>query len=94
MGGERIDVTVEVAGDLPAAEAALARFADGPAASDPERLVVTVPVAAGTSLLDIVRELDAADVAASDVHRRQPTLDDVFLALTTDYREPTEEVPA
>ncbi|WP_372495654.1 hypothetical protein [Kitasatospora humi] len=34
------------------------------------------------SLPTIVRELDAAGVAARDVALRTPTLDDVFLALT------------
>ncbi len=82
IGGERLDIAVAAEGDLFAAEAALAPFADGPSSSD--GLVVTVPVAAGTPLLDVVRALDAADVAATDVHRREATLDDVFLTLTTD----------
>jgi hypothetical protein len=30
----------------------------------------------------VVRALDAADVEARDVHRREATLDDVFLTLT------------
>ena len=44
---------------------------------------MTVPVAAGTSLLEVARELDSAGVSATDVHRREATLDDVFLSLTT-----------
>jgi ABC-2 type transport system ATP-binding protein len=83
VGGERIEVTVVAPEDLPAGEAALAPFADGPASSDPAGPVVTVPVIAGTPLLDIVRALDDAGVPARDVHRRQATLDDVFLTLTT-----------
>jgi ABC-2 type transport system ATP-binding protein len=83
IGGERIDVTVAALEDLPAAEAALAPFADGASAIDPDALVATVAVAAGTSLLDVARALDAAGVAATDVHRREATLDDVFLSLTT-----------
>ena len=85
VGGERIDVTVAAAGDLAAGEAALAPFADGPSSTD--GLVVTVPVAPGASLLDVARALDAAGVAATDVDRRQATLDDVFLTLTTTTRE-------
>jgi ABC-2 type transport system ATP-binding protein len=81
VGGERIEVTVETPADLAAGEAALAAFADGPSSS--EGTLLTVPVAAGTSLLDVAHALDAADVAATDVHRRQATLDDVFLTLTT-----------
>jgi ABC-2 type transport system ATP-binding protein len=80
IGGDRVDVTVAGEGDVPAAEYALAPFADGAPSSD--GLTVTVPVAAGTSLLDVARALDAAGVAAKDLHRRQATLDDVFLSLT------------
>jgi ABC-2 type transport system ATP-binding protein len=81
VGGERIAVTVAAPADLSAGAAALTRFADGPTSTDGS--VLTVPVAAGTSLLDVARALDAADVAATDVNRREATLDDVFLALTT-----------
>jgi len=84
IGGERIAVTVEAAEDLAAGEAALIPFADGPPSCDPAGPVVTVPVAVGTPLLEVVRALDAAGVAATDVHRREATLDDVFLTLTTD----------
>jgi ABC-2 type transport system ATP-binding protein len=83
IGGERIDVTVAALKELPAGEAALAPFADGASAIDADALVVTVPVAAGTPLLEVVRALDTAGVAAIDVHRREATLDDVFLSLTT-----------
>jgi ABC-2 type transport system ATP-binding protein len=81
IGGERIDVTFAAPEYLPAGEAALARFADGPPSSD--GTVVTIPVSAGTPFLEVVRALDAAGVAATDVHRREATLDDVFLTLTT-----------
>jgi ABC-2 type transport system ATP-binding protein len=83
IGGERIDVKVAALEELPAGEAALAAFADGPSSIDPDELVVTVPVAVGTPLLEVVRALDTAGVAALDVHRREATLDDVFLSLTT-----------
>jgi ABC-2 type transport system ATP-binding protein len=83
IGGERMDVKVAALEDLPAAEAALSPFADGPSSIDPDALVVTVPVALGTPLLEVARALDGAGVAATDVHRREATLDDVFLSLTT-----------
>jgi ABC-2 type transport system ATP-binding protein len=88
IGGERVDVTVLSSEDLPAGEAALAPFADGAASSDPDGPVVTVPVRAGTPLLEIARALDGAGVAARDLQRRNATLDDVFLTLTAD-RSPT-----
>ena len=80
IGGERLEVTIP-AEDLLAGELALARFADGQPSADGS--VLTVPVATGTSLLDVARALDAAGVAATDVNRREATLDDVFLTLTT-----------
>jgi ABC-2 type transport system ATP-binding protein len=88
IGGERIDVRVAAAADLPAGEAALARFAEGPATSDPGGPVLTVPVRPGTPFLEVVRALDAAGVAATDVHRREATLDDVFLTLLASSRTP------
>jgi ABC-2 type transport system ATP-binding protein len=83
VGGERIDVTVVSPEDLPAGEAALAQFADGAATTDPQKRMLTLPVPAGTPLLEIARALDGAGVAARDVHRREATLDDVFLTLTS-----------
>ena len=85
IGGDRVDVTVAGEGDVPAAEYALAPFADGAPSS--EGLTVTVPIAVGTSLLDVARALDAAGVAAKDLHRRQATLDDVFLSITANPLE-------
>jgi hypothetical protein len=55
--------------------------------------VLTVPVRAGTPLLEIARALDAAGVAAHDVHRREATLDDVFLTLTTSASAPAGADP-
>jgi hypothetical protein len=43
---------------------------------------VTIPVRLGTRLVEVVRAIDAAGVDAIDVHRREATLDDVFLTLT------------
>ena len=94
IGGERVDVTVAAHDALDAGAAALAPFADGAPASDSEALVVTAPMRAGTPLLAVVRALDAAGVAATDVQRREPTLDDVFLTLTTAGAQAPEEIAA
>ena len=51
-----------------------------------------MPVRTGTRLIEVVRALDAAGVDATDVHRREATLDDVFLTLTVDPQPETEEV--
>ena len=52
--------------------------------------MLTVPVRTGTRLMEVVRALDAAGVDAVDVHRREATLDDVFLTLT----DPSMELAA
>jgi len=108
IGGERVVVTLESAGRVGAAVAALAPFADGrpvvaPSAEAGSAVAaasldgrdaagegatqVTAPVRPGTRLLEIARALDAAGVDAVDLHRREASLDDVFLSLTD--REPT-----
>ena len=83
IGDERIVVTVEHAGDLATAAGTLARFGDGAASEDPDERQVTISTRPGTRLIEVVRALDAAGVDAVDVHRREATLDDVFLAITT-----------
>jgi ABC-2 type transport system ATP-binding protein len=66
VGGERIDVTFAAAGDVARDAARLARFADAPPADDQERLAVTVPVRAGTPLLEVVRALDVEGVSVRE----------------------------
>ncbi len=85
-GGERITVAVAAAGQLASAASALERVAAGPAEVDAERSLVTAPADESTRLIEVVRALDEARVEATDVHRREATLDDVFLSLT----RPTE----
>lgn len=88
IGGERIAVSVGSPADLAAAAAALEPFADGPIThsggdgDEEEGPLVTAAVRSGTRLVEVVRGLDAAGVDAKDVHRRDATLDDVFLTLT------------
>jgi ABC-2 type transport system ATP-binding protein len=44
---------------------------------------MTVPIADGVAVVpEVVRRLDAAGLALSDLALRRPTLDDVFLTLT------------
>ena len=83
IGDDRIDVKVSNPGDLVAAAGALSEFASNDATFDEDLLMVTAPIAPGTRLIDVVRALDEAGIDAVDMNRRQATLDDVFLALTT-----------
>ena len=83
IGDDRIDVTVAAHGDLVAAAGALSVFASNDSSFDEDLLIVTAPIAEGTRLIDVVRALDQAGIDAVDINRRQATLDEVFLALTS-----------
>jgi ABC-2 type transport system ATP-binding protein len=93
IGGERIVVNVGRHAEVVSAAEALDRFADGPIDRDLEETVLTAPVRRGTRLVEVVRALDQAGVDAAEVHRREATLDDVFLTLTGSKR-PAETDPA
>ena len=93
IGDDRFDVKLTSADQLGPAVGALTPLADSPPTIDPELLVITVPVKSATRAIDVVRALDDADIEALDVTRREATLDDVFLTLTSTNR-PTEEVSA
>jgi len=67
---------------------ALSPFAESEVATDPAGSEVIAPVRPGTRLIEIVRALDAAGVDATDVHRREATLDDVFLTITRNQVRP------
>jgi ABC-2 type transport system ATP-binding protein len=91
IGDDRVDVTVSSAADLVAAAGALSAFASNDPTFDEDLLTVTAPIGQGVRLIDVVRALDDAGIDAVDMNRRQATLDDVFLALTTPTQEPAFE---
>ncbi|MFT2017851.1 ATP-binding cassette domain-containing protein [Streptomyces sp. 796.1] len=84
IGGDRIDVVLHRADDLPAAAAVVARAARTEAVEqDPDALRVSAPVVDRIAVLtQTVRELAAAGIEARDIALRRPTLDEVFLELT------------
>jgi ABC-2 type transport system ATP-binding protein len=82
LGGERLVVTLVDAAQLEAARARLAGFSDGNVTIDAGERQVVAPLRAGTRLVEVVRALDLAGIDAHDVHRREVTLDDVFLSIT------------
>jgi ABC-2 type transport system ATP-binding protein len=89
VGGERVEVVVGDAGDLPTAREILARLGDGDGCEIEQhtrRLIA--PVRGGASVLvEALRQLDAAEIVVQDVALRRPTLDDVFLILTGHHAE-------
>ena len=83
IGGDRIEVVVRDAAQLPAAAAVVARIGTGEPETDADTRRVSVPVADRmAALTDTVRELQAAGVVAEDIGLRRPTLDEAFLHLT------------
>jgi ABC-2 type transport system ATP-binding protein len=82
IGNDRIDITLNNAGELALAANATDTFASTAPTFDHDRLIATIPVVDGTRLMDVMRALDAVGVDAVDLNRRQATLDDVFLTLT------------
>jgi ABC-2 type transport system ATP-binding protein len=88
-GGARLEVTLRHAD--PGATAALAPFATGPVQVSHDGRRLRAPVRSGAGLATtVVRALDEAGVVVDDVAVHQPSLDDVFFALTG---RPTEDAP-
>ena len=92
IGGDRIEVTVGSEREIEPAIDAMAPFASGtptrsaePVENDEggEAFQIIAPIKEDTKLIDVVRALDSAGVEALDINRRQATLDDVFLTLTS-----------
>ncbi|MEV8535036.1 ATP-binding cassette domain-containing protein [Streptomyces sp. NPDC051211] len=82
--GSSAEVTVAGPEVLADAAAVLDRLTGGRPVLDQERLTIGVTVRdAGLTLPRIVRALDAAGVPVTDASLRPPTLDEVFLRLTT-----------
>jgi len=81
--GRRIDVVVTDPADLAAAAAVIQRLTQNAPATDQDQRRLSTPVAAtAITLPELVRQLDAAGIAAEDVTLRRPTLDEVFLDRT------------
>jgi ABC-2 type transport system ATP-binding protein len=81
-------VQVEQPEHLAEAVAVLRRLGEQEPVLDEDSQRVSVGTAHGSSLIvQAVRELEAAGVGVADIGLRQPTLDDVFMALTGHHAE-------
>jgi len=92
VGGGVLHVHPRHAADLAAVAEALGRAEGGPPRIDEATSRVTVAAEAELQqLIAVVRSLDGAGVEIDEVAVRQPTLDEVFLALTG---HPVADTPA
>jgi ABC-2 type transport system ATP-binding protein len=90
VGGERIEIRLDDSAQGAVSIAALEHLADG--APYLEDGVVRVPLRRRRgAIAEAVRRLDEAGVGVDDIAVREPTLDDVFLALTGHAAEPEAE---
>jgi ABC-2 type transport system ATP-binding protein len=83
IGGERIEVALSNASDLPAAQSILDQLSVGDVQLDEQTRRLTAGVTGGADILrQVLQRLGEASIAVADVGLRRPTLDDVFLTLT------------
>ena len=80
-------------GQLEAARARLGAYSHGEVTVDADARQRGRRAPAGTRLVEVVRALDADGIDAHDVHRREVTLDDVFLSAHRDARRPPRRRP-
>jgi ABC-2 type transport system ATP-binding protein len=94
VGGERLEVTVADAAETESVRAIVEKVCQEPPSVDREAHRVSAPVTGGAgTLVEVVRQLDAAGVEPLDIGIHRATLDDVFLKLTGQAAtvEPAEE---
>src|SRR5215475_3654296 len=90
IGGARLEVTLSEAN--PAASGALEPFVAGAVHLSQDGRRLRAPVRSGGGLAStVVRALDAAGITVDDVEVHQPSLDDVFFALTGRPAETADE---
>jgi len=83
VGGERLELVVAAAEELPVARRVLGEIgADEPTVDAPARRVAVLVDTGPKALMAALRQLDMEHVRVLDVGLHRPTLDDVFLSLT------------
>jgi ABC-2 type transport system ATP-binding protein len=93
IGGERLEVTLDDAADIPAAIAALDPMTDERPECDGPIVRLGVREHRG-AIVEAVHRLSDAGIGVDDLALRRPTLDDVFLALTGHAAEESESEDA
>lgn len=92
IGRDRVDIKLAKATDLTKTKKAFTKLATNTPTVDKDELLVTAALKDGTKLIDVLKVLADAGVDPVDINRREASLDDVFLTLTTPGRRAAEEV--
>jgi len=83
VGGERLEMVLDHAADLPEVAVVLAEIGIGEPTVDSQSRRISIVVDGGAkSLIEALRRLDLQSIPVQDVGLHRPTLDDVFLKLT------------
>jgi ABC-2 type transport system ATP-binding protein len=83
VGGERIEVVVHGREAVPrAVETLAASCGERPVVDEHTRRLTVAAHGGAARLVQVVRDLDEAQIGIDDIALRRPTLDDVFLSLT------------
>ncbi|MDQ2788780.1 MAG: ATP-binding cassette domain-containing protein [Actinomycetota bacterium] len=83
VGGERLEMVLDHAADLPEVAVVLAEIGSGQPTLDAQSRRISIVVDGGAkSLIEALRRLDLQSIPVQDVGLHRPTLDDVFLKLT------------
>ncbi|MEA5360119.1 ATP-binding cassette domain-containing protein [Amycolatopsis sp., V23-08] len=83
IGGERLELVVASAADLPVTLEVLRAVGSGEPTGDDHTRRAEILVDTGPkALIEALRQLDAHGITVQDVGLHRPTLDDVFLSLT------------
>ncbi len=83
VGGERLEITVAHASELPPLRDLLAPLAVDDPLSNEQTRRLTIPVTGGVDVLrDALSRLEGSSIKVVDVGLRRPDLDDVFMTLT------------
>ena len=96
LGGDHVQVVLVDAARLPEAERLLAQVTGAKVTVDAGiRSVVAAASNGVDTLVQVATALSSAGIAVEDLSIRQPTLDEVFIALTNSpaYDEPVEASP-
>jgi ABC-2 type transport system ATP-binding protein len=91
VGGDRLQLRLAAPATTSRAAELVADLGTSPPQVDAQVGEVTIPNTDGVAVLpEVVRRLDAAGLALSDLALRRPTLDDVFLTLTGQATQPSD----